>query len=59
MSGVSFVSETEIDEIRQKRQEEWEKVRKEDDPLGKHYASLLTVFLRIKIKINSDKLKSF
>ena len=35
MSGVSFVSETEIDEIRQKRQEEWEKVRKEDDPLGK------------------------
>lgn len=35
MSGVSFVTETEIDEIRQKRQEEWEKVRKEDDPLGK------------------------
>lgn len=34
MSGVSFVSETEIDEIRKKRQEEWEKVRKEDDPLG-------------------------
>lgn len=30
---MSFVSETEIDEIRQKRQEEWEKVRKEDDPL--------------------------
>lgn len=39
MSGVSFVSETEIDEIRQKRQEEWEKVRKEDDPLGKIAAS--------------------
>lgn len=39
MSGVSFVSETEIDEIRQKRQEEWEKVRKEDDPLGKLVAS--------------------
>lgn len=35
MSGVSFVSETEADEIRKKRQEEWEKVRKEDDPLGK------------------------
>lgn len=35
MSGVSFVSETELDEIRKKRQEEWEKVRKEDDPLGK------------------------
>lgn len=35
MSGVSFVSETEIDEIRDRRQKEWEKVRKEDDPLGK------------------------
>ena len=33
------MSETEIDEIRQKRQEEWEKVRKEDDPLGKLVAS--------------------
>ena len=29
------MSETEIDEVRKKRQEEWEKVRKEDDPLGK------------------------
>lgn len=36
MSGVSFVSETELDEIRDKRQKEWEKVRKEDDPLGKY-----------------------
>lgn len=35
MSGVSFVSETELDEIRERRQQEWEKVRKEDDPLGK------------------------
>ncbi|XP_073233724.1 PSME3-interacting protein-like isoform X2 [Porites lutea] len=33
MSGVSFVSEAELDEIRDKRQKEWEKVRKEDDPL--------------------------
>ena len=54
MSGVSFVSETEIDEIRQKRQEEWEKVRKEDDPLGKLVASkagVLAVFLQVKIKV--------
>jgi len=36
MSGVSFVSETELDEIRDRRQKEWEKVRKEDDPLGKY-----------------------
>ena len=35
MSGVSFVSEAELDETREKRQKEWEKVRKEDDPLGK------------------------
>lgn len=30
-----FVSETELDEKRKKRQEEWEKVRKPDDPEGK------------------------
>ncbi|XP_029186590.2 PSME3-interacting protein-like [Acropora millepora] len=33
MSGVSFVSEVELDEIRERRQQEWEKVRKEDDPI--------------------------
>ncbi len=31
-----FVSEKELDERRQKRQEEWEKVRTADQPLGKH-----------------------
>ena len=31
----SFVSEKEIEEVKQKRQEEWEKVRKPDQPLGK------------------------
>lgn len=30
----SFVSETEAEEVRKKRQEEWEKVRKPDDPIG-------------------------
>lgn len=29
-----FVSESELDEKRKKRQEEWEKVRKPDDPEG-------------------------
>lgn len=29
----SFVSESELEEIRRKRQEEWEKVRKADDPV--------------------------
>lgn len=31
-----FVSEAELDERRKKRQEEWEKVRKPDDPEGKN-----------------------
>lgn len=30
-----FVSEAELDDRRKKRQEEWEKVRKPDDPEGK------------------------
>jgi len=30
-----FVTESEIEEQRKKRQEEWEKVRKADDPKGK------------------------
>ena len=35
-SGIkSFITETEVEEVRQKRQEEWEKVRKPDDPIGK------------------------
>lgn len=29
-----FVTESEITEARQKRQEEWERVRKPEDPLG-------------------------
>lgn len=31
-----FVSEAELDERRKKRQEEWEKIRKPDDPEGKN-----------------------
>jgi len=30
----AFVSETELDEKRKKRQEEWERVRKPEDPVG-------------------------
>lgn len=29
-----FVSSTELEEIRKRRQEEWEKVRKPNDPIG-------------------------
>lgn len=32
-----FISETEILEARRRRQEEWEKVRTEDQPRGKLY----------------------
>lgn len=32
-----FVSESELDEKRKKRQEEWEKVRKPDDPEGEAF----------------------
>lgn len=32
-----FVTETELAEARQKRQEEWEKVRQPDQPLGKFH----------------------
>lgn len=35
-----FVSETELDERRKKRQEEWEKVRKPDDPEGENICHL-------------------
>lgn len=33
----AFVTETEIEEKKKKRQEEWEKVRKADDPEGVVY----------------------
>lgn len=31
---VSFVTESEVEAIRKKRQEQWEKVRKPGDPKG-------------------------
>ncbi len=30
----SFVTEEEVEEVKKKRQEEWERVRKPSDPLG-------------------------
>lgn len=32
---VSFVTEKEVEEIKRKRQEQWEKVRKPGEPKGK------------------------
>lgn len=39
-----FVTESEIAEARQKRQEEWEKVRQPDQPLGKRTLTICFVF---------------
>lgn len=35
-----FVTETELAEARQKRQEEWEKVRQPDQPLGNTFPKM-------------------
>ena len=44
IAPLKFVSETEIEEKRKKRQEEWEKVRQPHQPLGD-----LTCFYRCRI----------
>lgn len=46
-----FVSESELDEKRKKRQEEWEKVRKPDDPEGEMFtlsAPIRQIIKRLK-----------
>ena len=35
-----FVSEKQVEEVKKKRQEEWEKVRRPDQPLGKYKHTL-------------------
>lgn len=40
-----FISESEILEARRARQEEWEKVRSEDQPKGNHFLCLLCISL--------------
>ena len=43
-----FVSEDELEEQKRKRQEEWEKVRRPDQPLGRYiYRYILCVFIGI------------
>lgn len=39
-----FITETEATEVRKRRQEEWEKVRKADDPLGEYITSFIHQF---------------
>jgi hypothetical protein len=42
-----FITEAEAAETRQKRQEEWERVRKPEDPLGVYNSNLPSVLCRI------------
>lgn len=53
-----FVTETELAEARKKRQEEWEKVRQPDEPLGNsstphYYTYFLFYFKQFRIKFIS------
>lgn len=65
-----FVSETEIEEKRKQRQEEWEKVRKPEDPeskpsatnstlLPKMYTDTSNIFLHACTLVSSKHLHSF
>lgn len=42
-----FVSEAELDEKRKKRQEEWEKVRKPEDPEGKNTRTHIHMYIQM------------
>ena len=46
-----FVSEKQIEEVKKKRQEEWEKVRRPDQPLGK--CITCTYYMTISLDIDS------
>ena len=52
--GLSFVSEVDIGEKRQKRQEEWEKVRKPDEPLGKQINTILSFVILMYETLHLD-----
>ena len=40
-----FVTEKEIEEVKKKRQEEWEKVRRPDQPLGRQSSGCFVTIL--------------
>lgn len=48
-----FITESEAAEIRQRRQDEWEKVRKADDPLGQYTQTshLFVIFVKMTVSI--------
>lgn len=47
-----FITESEANEIRKQRQEEWEKVRKADDPLGQY--TLILFFVQVTSHFQKD-----
>lgn len=53
-----FVSEAELDKRRQQRQEEWEKVRKPDDPEGKNFINsvegIIPSFMHVCVYANKS-----
>ena len=49
MSFMKFVTQDEVDETRKKRQEDWEKKRKPDDPLG-IYQSVISGYCSPRIQ---------
>lgn len=53
-----FVSEAELDKRRQQRQEEWEKVRKPDDPQGKSsihsVEGIIPSFIHVCVHVNKS-----
>ena len=44
---VSFVTESEVEAIRKKRQEQWEKVRKPGDPKGQNILIIIIIIIKI------------
>lgn len=59
MEGIfkQFVSEKQIEEVKKKRQEEWEKVRRPDQPLGKYKHTTL-IHTRLELARASEFLSS-
>eukprot|EP00045_Choanoeca_perplexa_P017074 m.240786 g.240786 ORF g.240786 m.240786 type:complete len:208 (-) comp17442_c0_seq3:5213-5836(-) len=55
MSFKSFVTETELAEIKQKRQEEWEKIRRPDQPLERPEEAYETRSLFEQLQANKAK----
>ena len=52
---MQFISEKEVEEVKAKRQKEWEKVRRPDQPLGEYDTRLGDRFLAFLIRQQSGQ----